>query len=736
MKRALKAVAALLSLLVSASFAHAQLSSINTNHGVYMGGVLVSAGTVTFTPINTQGTAIAFAQGGGGLNGPMAFSCTITAGLISGTCQIPDSALTTPANILYAVLITNTTTQKSFGYVVAGITGSTWALDSYGPPAQTSNIQQVQSAYGSTVPNSCISPSIFTQSTTSNFYQCIAGVFVQVTAGVSVNPIPAGAIADYNFMQGTGSVLTDNTGSGNNGTLGSGAAAPTWTPTGLTFSGNQIVSLPPSVNTGQTFAMGLCMNPIPGNASSLTFNQYPVVISSTMPGAQGLSIMYQMQLANTTNAAAPGVYGPAILARGGHSTQSQVMFSGCHTYIVTLGTNGTSVDHLYIDGVEVGSYGLQGTAAGAQNSGNLIIGASSTSDFFFNSSFNGTMYRLVIYPTALSSTAVSTLSGQIKADISNRGVALRPVPVPQLTPQLYAIGDSITNGVAGGVVTPWENSLTLTNQPAYTINNYGIGGIVLEAIAGSEVNRVAPQCGAGLGPTVTVVFAGTNDFNYLGTTAAADAQFVFSQLGSEIQILKNAGCKVYVATILSRGGNGLSGSAPYTWDAAKDAYDALILTGARQLGADGIIDFAADPTLGADGANATAAFIADHIHPTQTSQNRMGVIASNSLNYYFGNKVGNPNVVTATTYQMLSSDGAITAAPTAAAAYTMPDCVGPSGETYTISNPQSTFALTIIGKSGQPINGLATAITIPSNSLVTLRDVPNPKNISGCHWVM
>src|SRR5260370_9671187 len=94
----------------------------------------------------------------------------------------------------------------------------------------------------------------------------------------------------------------------------------------------------------------------------------------------------------------------------------------------------------------------------------------------------------------------------------------------------------------------------------------------------------------------------------------------------------------------------------------------------------------------------------------------MGVIASNSLNYYFGSNLANPTVVTATTYQMLSGDGAVTAAPTAAQALTMPDCTGPSGESYIISNPQAAFAVTVIGKAKQPINGLPTAIPIPTNS--------------------
>ena len=63
----------------------------------------------------------------------------------------------------------------------------------------------------------------------------------------------------------------------------------------------------------------------------------------------------------------------------------------------------------------------------------------------------------------------------------------------------------------------------------------------------------------------------------------------------------------------------------------------------------------------------------------------------------------------------------------------LPDCTGQSGATYRISNPQSTYAVTIAPlNTSQPINGL-TSVTLPANGTLTLRDVPNPKNVSGCH---
>jgi hypothetical protein len=204
-------------------------------------------------------------------------------------------------------------------------------------------------------------------------------------------------------------------------------------------------------------------------------------------------------------------------------------------------------------------------------------------------------------------------------------------------------------------------------------------------------------------------------------------------MAAEVQTMKGAGCKVYVGTMLSRTGNVASG---VLLDTSKDQYDAILLQQYKAYGADGMIDFAANPLLGADGANANATYFqSDHIHPTAAGQLLLAAAASNALNYYNGYTTASPNVVTSTTYTLASGDGAVTAAPTANAAYTMPDCTGPSGATYTISNPQAAFTVSIIGGANQPIDGKTTAITIPSNSTLTLHDVANPKAVSGCHWI-
>jgi hypothetical protein len=248
----------------------------------------------------------------------------------------------------------------------------------------------------------------------------------------------------------------------------------------------------------------------------------------------------------------------------------------------------------------------------------------------------------------------------------------------------------------------------------------------LHAISDSEPYRVAQQCRSSSGPVIASVLAGVNDM----TTYAPSANTLFGYLSSEVKTLKDAGCMVYVGTVISI-------TAGY--DAAKDAYDALLLQQWRSIGADGVIDFAANPLMGADGATANGTYFqGDGVHPTQAGQALMAAAMSNALNYSFGYNETNPHTVTSLPYSMTAGDGYVsTGGVTSAGALTLPDCTGQSGAVYRINNSQSTNAVTVKPlNSAQLINGLAfaTAVTVPANGTLTLRDVPNPKTVSGCHW--
>lgn len=415
---------------------------------------------------------------------------------------------------------------------------------------------------------------------------------------------------------------------------------------------------------------------------------------------------------------APGIYSNDV---GGPSTGCKGILSGFHVFAFVLGTSPTP-DHIYVDGTEC-PYWKQLSSAGVQTSGNLYLGSSNVG-LWAGRGFDGNIYRAVFYPSALNPQQVQSMSGLIANQVAERGVATTPVNANLSSPQLHCIGDSITAGQTAS--TNWCANLTLARQPSYAINNWGVPSALLQNETGSEPNRVGQLCTTSQGPAVAIVFSGTNDF----AEAGSPVQTVISNYMGEVQTLKKSGCQVFIATMLSRFYGGTN------FDPDKDTFDEQLLSQAKAMGADGIVDFAADPNLGADGAYASTTWFNDQTHPTTAGQVRLGQIASNSLNYYFGYTAAQPHVVTTTTYTLASGDDFVSAAPTANAAYTMPDCTGPSGAVYTISNPQSAFTLTIQGGASQPINGLSSAITVPPNSTVKLTDVPNPKSTSGCHWVM
>lgn len=555
-----------------------------------------------------------------------------------------------------------------------------------------------------------------------------------VGGGLSGGPQPiVGASADYDFLQGSGTAVTDISGSGNNAVLGSGANAPSWTAAGLTFAGQQQVRLPASLNGSETFVIGVYLNPM---TTSTGNNQYPMLVGSSL-GAPGLNLLYDFAtnpyLAQTQYILAPTIYA------GGVYTGANNLVSGFHVLTFVLGT-GPSVDHLYIDGVEV-SYHEHGiTGNQKQPSGNLFLGSSNT-DIFAGSGLEGTMYRFVTFPTNnFTSAQIQQMSMQIKTEVANRGVQVQPAANPQAIPTLHCVGDSITAGYPS--FTPFCSMLNLANQPAYNIVNWGTIGVTAQAVVGSESNRVAPMCTSSAGPSAAIVFLGTNDFLVQGQFPPS----VAASVGGEIQTLKTAGCRVFVGTMLSRAGNGFDVG---NLDAAKDALDALILTHAKAYGADGIIDFAANPLLGADGANGNpnatacgggACFQPDGTHPTAAGQQLLANAASNALNFYYGFNEANPHAVTSLPYSMAAGDGEVSLSGlTSAGTLTLPDCTGQSGATYRVNNPQSGFAVSVVPLNGsQLINGLAfgTSVTVPSNGTLTLRDVPNPKTVSGCHWEM
>ena len=546
-----------------------------------------------------------------------------------------------------------------------------------------------------------------------------------LATGASGASLPT-PLADYKFLDGSGTNLTDSSGNGNNGTLMSGVNAPTWTTTGLNFSGLKLsyqgVSLPTALNTTRSFLFVTSSRILTTGAQSVA--QYILLLTNSI-GYTGLNIWDQ----GAEGADADLIASPYVTANSAGADAVPVTANGFHCKAVTLGTGGSDLDHIYIDGSEPSPYLEQKASAGIQTSGNFYIGSSGAS-LWTGGNAAGTFYRAQFYSNELSAGQVQSDCAAMVAEVAGRGVATGPVPQPVAGPALQAIGDSITSGQ--GVSTPYPGLLSLINQPAYTINNWGTPTITLLGMSASEPYRVGEQCRSTQGPVIATVMAGVNDDYYHDVAAST----LLSYLSSEVATLKRGGCKVYVGTIPSTGGNTQNGQQ--TMDALKDAYDTLLVAQYKTTGADGIIDFAANPLLGADGAALNATYFqGDHTHPTQLGQQLLANAMSNSLNYYYGYTATNPHMLACSgSYTLASGDGVATVTPTSACALTLPDCTGPSGEQYVVNNPQSLYPVTLMGGANQPINGSASSITIPANGSVTLTDVPNAKTTSGCYWQM
>jgi hypothetical protein len=275
MNRLKQAVCALVCALGLCTPAHAQLTTV-TASSISMGGRPIATGTVTFTPVDASGTPIPFVSGAGGLNSTQAFPCPLTAGAISGVCQVPDAALTTPANILYSIQITNLQSHTALILnAVPNVTGATWPLDAYAPPAHTTNVEPLQVAYGTAAPpTSCVSPSFYIEDLDGGIlYMCVAGEFIAVTGsrsgGGGIGPAgPQGPIGLTGATGATGAAGAASTVAGPTGATGPTGAQG---PTGATGSAGAAATI--AVGTVSTLAAGATATVVnAGTSSAAVFN--------------------------------------------------------------------------------------------------------------------------------------------------------------------------------------------------------------------------------------------------------------------------------------------------------------------------------------------------------------------------------------------------------------------------------------------------------------------------------
>jgi hypothetical protein len=483
MKRTPRLRSAALAILCMLGFglARAQITTVTASH-LKLSGYPISTGTVVFVPVNTLGTPIAFSDGSGAQDGPTGFPCQVTAGAIvgaitetgsvSGVCQVPDATLTTPANILYSIQVCdNSTGQRTSGQCytlqqVIGVSGTTWALDHYGPPATTTNVAVFQATQGTTLPSPCVGPSIFILLTGggaySGSYTCVAGVEVQLGSG---GPGPAGPAGPTGAAGTAGAAATIAVGSV---TALAAGASPTVTNAGSSSAATFNFGIPAGATgpAGPSGTVGTL-----GQGAYAGGTTYPLNAIVTSGGLSYISI----QAANVGNTPSGSpTYWFQIAGAGGSSAFNAITSgtNGAAAMVIGTGASLSASGTGTIAATSVPSTGVTGILAPANGgSGSSVVPTPGQIDV---GNAGGTAFA----PVTLSGSCTMTYAGVITCSGSGTMTTFTApsgswpswlVPTvtnPTTTPQLAVAASAIPN-------TALANSSITVNGTAIALGASG-----------------------------------------------------------------------------------------------------------------------------------------------------------------------------------------------------------------------------------------------------------------------
>jgi lysophospholipase L1-like esterase len=550
-----------------------------------------------------------------------------------------------------------------------------------------------------------------------------------------------GLALNLNFKDGSGPIAHDVSGNGYNCTLQQTAGrTPTWTTAGLSMATGQGCDLPPAVNNLQTWCFSFYVPPVP--ATTDIPGSYPgLLFSNWGDGTSGLNLM-TMYSGSQTEQFYTDIYAPVIFSAtatplnpsyGWAVTATNTTMVGSNRLCYVLGTPGVSLDHVYLNGAET-SYAVRNASAGLQTSSFFSLASAYVAHW--TNSGNVTFFHVMGFTQALTPAIIQLTDQYLLQDMESRGAPGLPPPAVGSEPQVLFDGDSITVGL--GLSDPasvWTSNLALANQSSYQQQLFAVTGATALALEASEPLRVSPQCQDKSRFTGVIVWDGTNDLKFF---AGAGPQMVASNVLAQVRQLANAGCQVFLATLISRGGTAGDGGV---FETERDQVNQLLRSNGKQFGAKGFVDMAANPYLGATGAYANplfGCFQQDQTHATDACQPSLAAAASNSLSYYYGSTAANPSIYT-TSNRLLSSDRYVDATGcTSTCSFTLPDGTGPSNEVYTIvtgSVPISVQGQTLYGYT-QTVNGSSEAVTLPANTTVSLLITPSAQASSGIQWTM
>lgn len=510
-----------------------------------------------------------------------------------------------------------------------------------------------------------------------------------------------GLVALNQFLDGSGTVMSDSSGSGNTCTLAGGGAAPTVNSVasggGLTFASNssQFCAFPAALNTAKTFMIALSfqqgVGTLPTNQTAGGF-----FFNTLLAGSSTVANSLDWMLYNNfnTDTWSPGTQGASHFrtlstVNSTFNTASACNFLGTGVIALSL----AAPDTFYINGQPCVAR-LTGSSVGQQAAGVLQLGGSSTAqpNGGLAEFFNGTMYCFAAWNIALTAPQVAQASQALSSScLTQRGIT------PFLGGAINinaALQDTFDSNVLEG-----DSLFAGINIPAQGIN----GALVSTsdtAIAGTGTYGIlsrfmlddATLYRSGANRNTFIEWAGTND---TGQTPIN----ITGNLCATARLAEQVGFNAVFATMISRTGQ----------EVQRDNLNPLIRQYIPSCSRTytGILDLGANTHLGCDGCNTNGTYFnGDFIHTTTfTDKNIVGPYYVFAFNRANGNRVG------AASYNTYTGTGL--GIPTLLQTV---DCQSLSGLSVTCTLPWNTTAGSLITVNTNCVSCASSAINTPTDS--------------------
>ena len=532
-----------------------------------------------------------------------------------------------------------------------------------------------------------------------------------------------------------GTTLFDHSGNGNNGTIATGTNAPSFT----NDSGMTVLRWPIS-NISNTNIVDF-----PGISSPVTIQ---VLAKLDQPNTFNTS--YTRTLFGYSQTPGFQYYEFNPVLGYANSNRYELGFLPVSNFGTTLPTgNGYNLYTLVISATanqyylnDQQGYSINGVAAlTPPTGGHFVLGTGCGASCFVNNVLFGANVAFVaIYNTALSQSDILGNYRAIRSRIEPSGTVLGSPAYNQtnLVPNnIVCDTTSIDAGTGGGsapcgLMTLGANyTVNVAAIPSVTIQGKLKTGLATEKFfLNPNVNNVLI-----LGGPVTNDLCGSS--GALSTPTPAQA---WGYTAQTVAAAKAAGFnQVIIGTMISRTGNGVAPNNASTCDQLKNVWNVFARQNASSVGAS-LMDSAASIGLGADGAynnptnacGGSACFVADHIHPTVAGETVYAALEQASILAATSPYTSaQPNSQAGTAYSMSSADRYVLAPVTAAAAWNLPDCLGPTGSDYNILNTSSSFAITMSPLAGETITG---PNVIPPNGVAKFTIQLTGPTTGGCYW--